>query len=112
MSIISGSTCQPATIPVYYSDEDLTTEDNAYYGVDVSLGSRTIQLHDDPCPNSLVKIFDVNAAFGGNACVVLPGAGATIAGGASLSLSDNNASVTLIYFENSSRWSILDRSRG
>ena len=112
MAISHGYVCPGGSIPVFYTDEDLTTQDNCYYGVDVSLGSRTIQLHDNPADNSLVKVFDVNAAFGGNPCVILPGAGDTIAWQASLALSDNNASVTLIYFASANRWAILDKSRG
>ena len=107
MTIINERTCQPGSLPIFYTDEDLTTQDNSYYGVDVSLGSRTIQLHDDPVPNSLIKIFDVNAAFGGNPCVVLPGAGDTIAWQASYALATNNASVTLLYFKTAKRWAIL-----
>ena len=107
MAITSGLTCQPSTIEVFYTDEDLTTRDNSYYGVDVSQGSRTIQLHDDPCPNCIIKVFDVNAAFGGNPCVILPGTGDTIAWQASYALATNNASVTLIYFKTAKRWAIL-----
>ena len=112
MTIYRQITCEPACLPVIYTDEDLTTQDNAIYAVDTSLGIRTLQLHDNPAPNSIVRFCDALSGFGTNALVILPGTGDTIGLGSSITCSSNNATLTLMYFSSPKRWLILERGHG
>ena len=112
MTIYQEFTCLGGSTPVFYTNEDLTTQDNAIYGVDTSLGIRTLQLHDNPLPNSIVKFCDILENFGANALIILPGTGDTIGMGASIGCTQNNETLTLMYFSQHKRWVILERSRG